>query len=157
MVFSKLDRAFCNDQFLDLWTQVNCLPLHRLCSDHHPLLLDCVATLSHPSRPFRFMEMWTRHDSFLSFVKESWSDQIHGHPSFILCHKLKLLRGRLKKWNWEVFGDLNHKILDTSLKVEEVQKELSEFGVSEASLSQEMSLSSDLSNFLLQKEIMLKE
>ena len=40
VVFSKLDRAFCNDQYLDLWAQVNCLCLHRLCSDHHPLLLD---------------------------------------------------------------------------------------------------------------------
>ena len=61
----------------------------------------------------------------------------------------KLLRGRLKKWSWEVFGDLNHKILDTSQKVEEVQKELSEFGVSETLLNQEMSLSYDLSNLLL--------
>ena len=52
---------------------------------------------------------------------------------------------------------MNHKILDTSQKVEEVQKELSEFGVSEALLSQEISLSSDLSYLLLQKEVMLKE
>ena len=70
IVFSKLDRAFCNDEFLDSWAQVSSLCLHQTCSDHHPLLLDCVAYSHRPSWPFRFMAMWTHHDSFLDLVKE---------------------------------------------------------------------------------------
>lgn len=31
---------------------------------------------------------------------------MHGAPSFVLANKLKLLKGDLKKWNVEVFGNV---------------------------------------------------
>ena len=71
----------------------------------------CVANSPCLSRPFRFMEMWTHHDTFLDLVKEVWCENVYGSTSFVLCHKLKLLKAKLKKRNWEVLGNLNSKIL----------------------------------------------
>ena len=96
IVFSKLDRAFCNEDFLYSWAQVSSLCLHRTCSDHHRLLLDCASNSRQPSWPFRFLEMWTHHDSFMDLVKEVWGESSSGSASFVLCHNLKLLRACLK-------------------------------------------------------------
>lgn len=54
--------------------------------------------------------MWIDHNDFLPLVKEVWAENIQGHPSYILFEKLKKLRGRLKTWNWDVFGDVSKKI-----------------------------------------------
>ena len=48
--------------------------------------------------------MWIHHDTFMDLVKDVWGVSIAGSTSFVLCHKLKLLRAKLKKLNWEVFG-----------------------------------------------------
>ena len=78
------------------------------------------------------MEMWTHHDSFMDLVKEVWGESISGFASFVLCHKLKLLRVCLKKWNWKVFRNLNNKILVATQQVSEVQNRLSNHGLSDA-------------------------
>ena len=78
------------------------------------------------------MEMWTHHDSFFYLVKEVKGESISRSASFLLCHKLKLLRARLKKWNWEVSGNLNNKILLPTQQVSEVQNRLFDHGLSSA-------------------------
>ena len=40
-------------------------------------------------------------------VRSWWeSYHLHGAPSFVLANKLKLLKHDLKKWNVEVFGNV---------------------------------------------------
>ena len=70
IVLFRLDRAFCIEVFLDSWSQVSSLCLHRISSDHHPLLLHCIANSPRPSKSFRFMEMWIHHDTFMDLVKD---------------------------------------------------------------------------------------
>lgn len=54
--------------------------------------------------------MWVDHPSFMELVEELWSMEISRNPQFVLHKKLKTLRGRLKSWNKEVFGDLKASI-----------------------------------------------
>ncbi|PON63256.1 LOW QUALITY PROTEIN: Endonuclease/exonuclease/phosphatase [Trema orientale] len=46
IVMSRLDRAFCNTEFLEQWQQVSSICLPRTHLDHHPLLLSSSKTLS---------------------------------------------------------------------------------------------------------------
>lgn len=83
--------------------------LTRIGSDHAPLLLRLDETPPYKSR-FIFQRMWSEHPDFLRVVKEAWVMQVAGSPSQRLPSKLKILKFKLKNWNWEVFGDIRHKL-----------------------------------------------
>ena len=88
--------------------------------------------------------MWIHHDTFMDLVKDVWGVSIAGSTSFVLCHKLKLLRTKLRKWNQEVFWDLNSKIQAASQCVLDIQNQLSLFGLSDDLLNQEIVAASNL-------------
>jgi hypothetical protein len=80
--------------------------LPRLYSNHFPILLDC-GDISRGSRPFKFENMWLKADGFVGLVKQWWdSYSFQGTPSYVLACKLKALKQDLKKWNEEVFGNV---------------------------------------------------
>ena len=112
--------------------------------------------MTKPNRPFRFREMWVHHDSFIPLVKEVWSTNISGPPSFVLCQKLKNLRSRLKVWNWQVFGNLNLKIQAATDRVTRIQQSFDD-GVTTDLLNEEMDASSELDSLLFQREVLLRE
>ena len=51
--------------------------------------------------------MWLKDEGFVERVRSWWdSYNILGAPSFVLANKLKFLKNDLKKWNVEVFGNV---------------------------------------------------
>jgi len=51
--------------------------------------------------------MWLMADGFVGLVKHWWdSCSFQGTPSYVLACKLKALKQDLKKWNEEVFGNV---------------------------------------------------
>jgi len=80
--------------------------LHRLCSDHFPVLLDC-GGIQWGSRPFKFENMWLKAKGFVDRVQLWWSSYcFQGSPSFIFAQKLKALKNDLKRWNEKEFGNV---------------------------------------------------
>lgn len=69
------------------------------------------------SSPFRFQNMWCKHDSFLSFVKGVWGQPSHGSGLVKLAAKIERTKLELRNWNEMVFGrvDLNIKRLEDRL------------------------------------------
>ncbi|XP_028102574.1 uncharacterized protein LOC114301812 [Camellia sinensis] len=66
-------------------------------------------------KPFRFLNAWTLHPYFKSFVDKIWKETlVDGWAGFQCLRKLKSLRIALKQWNQEVFGnvDYNLKLLE---------------------------------------------
>ncbi len=52
--------------------------------------------------------MWLKAKGFAERVQSWWeSYQVDYTPSFVFAHKLKVLKGDLKKWNDTEFGHLN--------------------------------------------------
>jgi hypothetical protein len=107
--------------------------LPRLCSDHFPILLDC-GDFHRGSRPFKFENMWLKFEGFVDRVKQWWDSYLfQGSPSFILASKLKALKVDLKRWNEEVFGNVERKkkILLEELHVFDIIEEERALGVEE--------------------------
>ena len=109
-----------------------------------------------PNHPFYFREIWVHHDSFIPLLKEVWSNNISGSPSFVLCQTLKNLRSRLKVWNWQVFRNLNLKIQAGTNRVAKIQQSFDD-GVTMDLLNEEMEASSKLDSLMFQREILLRE
>ncbi|KAL7161405.1 hypothetical protein ACSBR2_041963 [Camellia fascicularis] len=69
-------------------------------------------------KPFKFINAWLLHPNFLHEVRKVWdSTRVHGWASYIIMEKLRALKVALKRWNVEVFGDV-----DSNLK--EAESEL---------------------------------
>jgi hypothetical protein len=59
-------------------------------------------------KPFRFEKLWPRHPEFMQKVKEWWGEtqEVYGKKMYQFHQRLKHIKMRLKKWNQEVFGNI---------------------------------------------------
>ncbi|XP_035540286.1 uncharacterized protein LOC118344249 [Juglans regia] len=103
--WARLDRILMNNSCATNYPSACMEYLSRSSSDHAPMVmwLDKPSTRYDPS-PFKFQEMWTRHEDFLNCVKTVWKEEAMGNGLWKLACKLKELRVALKKWNVNVFG-----------------------------------------------------
>lgn len=81
---------------------VNNMPIQD--SDHSPILLDTVLEKDRLKFPFRFMEAWVRDPSCREVIRESWSLNVQGPPSFRLMQRIHCTRRALRWWNKTYFG-----------------------------------------------------
>lgn len=116
---SRIDRILVNNTWINKWPNSTQTGLRRTVSDHYPILLEIKARDWGP-KPFRYLNLWSTHPDFKEFVSRKWdSYNIDGWGSFIMKEKLKLLKEDLKKWNVEVFGNLENNI---EIQRQEIQK-----------------------------------
>ncbi|XP_028091888.1 uncharacterized protein LOC114292180 [Camellia sinensis] len=107
--WSRLDRFLLSPEWLQkfnfkLWG------LPRRLSDHCPILL-LEDKKDWGPKPFRFLNAWTLHPLFKSFVEKIWKETpVDSWAGFQCLRKLKSLRIALKQWNQEVFGNVDYKL-----------------------------------------------
>ncbi|MCH85435.1 cytochrome P450, partial [Trifolium medium] len=107
---SRLDRFPMSDGWWDLWGEPSQWALPRDVSDHCPIILRYSSQLWGP-KPFRFNNFWLDHRGLRDFVTRVWCrPSTHGWMAYRLKEKLKALKGDLKIWNHEVFGNLDYSI-----------------------------------------------
>ncbi|XP_026435084.1 uncharacterized protein LOC113332787 [Papaver somniferum] len=79
-------------------------------SDHSPLF-GTNATIPKPANvPFRALKVWMSHEDFKKVIEEAWKTEMRCNSGFIFLTKLKHIKVILKKWNCDVFGDVNQKL-----------------------------------------------
>lgn len=88
--------------------------------DHAPVYVQLSPEMrGNPSRrPFRFEAAWLSHDSFKEMLTTSWQKDLTTPEA------LKALRVKLKKWNNEVFGDVQKRKDSLAKEIKEVQDSL---------------------------------
>lgn len=78
----------------------------RIISDHWLVILTNDRLKWGPC-PFRFENMWLDHPSFKANLLVWWNERVQGRwEGYRFMEKLKSLKGKLKGWNREVFGDM---------------------------------------------------
>ncbi|XP_026450801.1 uncharacterized protein LOC113350913 [Papaver somniferum] len=116
-ILCNLDRVVYNDKWMEIYPNWEYKVGTRGASDHSPL---CGAHNSIPkpqNAPFRALKVGLTHKYFLKIVSDEWNKEISGTPIFIFMHKFKNLKTILKKWNWDVFGDVNAKLIQADKDV----------------------------------------
>ncbi|KAK9283569.1 hypothetical protein L1049_011817 [Liquidambar formosana] len=76
---------------------------------------------------------------------------------FIMSQKLKVLRKSLRKWNWEVFGDINLCVEHEKRNLEAIQLVISNLEPSNALFATEDLMKWSLAHALKVQEIFWKE
>lgn len=116
-----LDRAICNDAWIDHWNTTTCCTLPRSKSDHHPLLFSVSREVNSYPSSFKFLNMWASHPDCSRPISETWKKPVVGCPMFVLTQKLKTLKAELKTWNKTVFGNVHNKVDSAMLTIEQIQ------------------------------------
>jgi hypothetical protein len=104
-----LDRAFCNDDWDELFQAAKLLPRASSMSDHCPLLLVQDITTRVPPR-FRFESFWPLLEGYSTVVEQSWNTPCRlTNPFAVLDFKLRRLAKDLKSWAKNYVGESENK------------------------------------------------
>lgn len=146
-LYKKLDRCLCSVQWLDFLL----MPCHvgsRICSDHHPILIDTKPDRRFSRcRPFRFEVAWLTHEKFKEFLGSNWVNTVEAPRA------LRKLQGDLVQWNRTVFGKIEHRKKDLNKEIYEVQRRMEVEGNGELA-EVERRLQDKLLETLRQEEIL---
>ncbi|XP_058782911.1 uncharacterized protein LOC131657540 [Vicia villosa] len=116
-VMSIIDRFLLSSGFVALLSTVSQEIGAKDVSDHSPIWINC-NSLNWDLKPFRTLNGWLDHPSFVEFVDKEWKNlKFTGTASFVLKEKLKHLKSSLRRWNEEVFGWVDLKLEDVVKKI----------------------------------------
>src|SRR3954470_11047993 len=100
---SRLDRFLLSETFVEDWKVDGQHIGERDVSDHAPIWLKDNRKDWGP-KPFKFNNMWFKHEEFDIFVKEEWKKLVvRGRGDYCLVEKLKTLKNRIAWWNKSVY------------------------------------------------------
>ncbi|XP_020596254.1 uncharacterized protein LOC110036200 [Phalaenopsis equestris] len=110
-IWERLDRVLVNDSWYNHFLLTFVTHLSLAGSDHRPTLISITSSDNTSSPPpFRYLNMWSSHSSYNSYIVNLWNDISHTDP-FI---KLSLLQiktaNALRKWSWGAFGNALTKV-----------------------------------------------
>ena len=111
----RLDRATCNDEFLNLFPKTAVEHILTQESDHEALIIRVAATPDASRRKkaggFRYEEARTRHDDYEQMFVRVWeqTNQQQG-ASASMGTKLRAISKAMQTWSREVFGSLRRQI-----------------------------------------------
>ncbi|XP_058784169.1 uncharacterized protein LOC131658938 [Vicia villosa] len=107
---SRLDRFLLSESFIEEWKVDGQHIGERDVSDHASIWLKDNRKDWGP-KPFKFNNMWFKHEDFDLFVEEEWKRiNFKGRGDFCLNEKLKTLKNRISWWNKNVYGWIDLKI-----------------------------------------------
>ncbi|XP_020255421.1 uncharacterized protein LOC109832477 [Asparagus officinalis] len=123
-VWSRLDMALVNDAWIHLYTSSQVEFLLPRFSDHFPALVYFYDECPGGKKPFKFFNMWTKHDSFLLVVTTIWQTKIDEYKMYSVCMKLKQLRGALKDINKKHYYNISEQVQRAKFALDEAQGNL---------------------------------
>lgn len=90
----------------DVFVEAKILP--ALGSNHWPIRLEIDIKKNSCKKPFRFEAFWLRIPQFISRIEEWWTQSTLKGKGKMHTFQLKLkeLKGKIKKWNKEEFGNI---------------------------------------------------
>ncbi|XP_070008168.1 uncharacterized protein LOC142165152 [Nicotiana tabacum] len=74
------------------------------------MLLKCDIETPPIKKSFRFLNFWTKNETFKEVVKENWNTDFSANPFCIFNYKLKKLKQELSTWSRATYGDIFQKI-----------------------------------------------
>lgn len=119
-VAKRLDRVLCCAQARLKWQEAKVSHLPFLASDHAPLYLQFTPEVKGNAyrRPFRFEAAWLQHSEFQELIAASWNRDIDTREA------LTRLGVTLRKWNKEVFGNVQRRKEELVMEIKEIQEKI---------------------------------
>ncbi|XP_074271262.1 uncharacterized protein LOC141595191 [Silene latifolia] len=108
-VWTKLDRAMANVQWLTHFPATSAHFLEPGVSDHSPVVVTIFEDPCRKSR-FSFLNCWLDHSDYDNIVHEAWNVPVYGSSTYKLFAKLKNVRKSLRLLHKEHFTSISIKV-----------------------------------------------
>ncbi|XP_074305687.1 uncharacterized protein LOC141640907 [Silene latifolia] len=122
-VWSKLDRALVNQQWISSFPTSNALFMESGLSDHSPVVVQVQEDIK-TQKWFSFLNSWIQHTNYDTIVRAFWSSHVAGNPMFRLFTKLKKVKHALTCFHRGNFSDLTSRVKAAKLQLKDCQKKL---------------------------------
>ncbi|XP_060183464.1 uncharacterized protein LOC132613460 [Lycium barbarum] len=125
-IFKRLDICLGNQFLQTVYPNIDIQYLVRSGSDHAPMLISYAGNSEPIRKPFKFLNFWVKHHTFLDIVRENWDADFMANPFSLFHFKLKKVKAALVIWSKNTFGNIFQQIesLEDIIKAQEVQFEL---------------------------------
>lgn len=154
---SRLDRFLVSEGWVNLCSLSAQWIGNRNVSDHCPILLKG-ESLNWGPKSVRFNNCWLQHSSFFDFVEKAWKEiSVEGWKIFVLQGKLRILKGNLKTWNSEVFGNLDTKLEKLVHELNASDAAACDRSLSDEELRHRKEITNDLYHVHMQKNNLLHQ
>lgn len=110
LVKVRLDKRVANTQWRRLYPKTiieNQIPIG---SNYAPIILTLEPKDKFLPRPFRFEWIWTQDERCKEEIENEWNKPFNGTKWNKIKRNLKTLPKALRKWNKEIFGNINEQI-----------------------------------------------
>ncbi|XP_026410361.1 uncharacterized protein LOC113305555 [Papaver somniferum] len=121
-VEERLDRAFCNDEWIAFFPQSNLYQLVARGSDHNPIILKTSPNWKDGAYPFKYFGGWMEHPDCKRIIMEAWNSNQFGSASYSLAKNMSTVKNVLKRWNKTVFGNIKHRIYELKKNIEKLSQ-----------------------------------
>ena len=98
-IYERLDKAFCNSEWMDNFPDAEVWNLPILLSDHSPLILQLrKQSIGKRKRPYR-LDAWSlHHPEVCEITKKDWEGIHEGSPAFVLQRKIQSSLRSIRGW-----------------------------------------------------------
>nr|KYP74932.1 Transposon TX1 uncharacterized [Cajanus cajan] len=136
-MMSRLDRVLVSESWSAQWGVGYVEVIPRDVSDHCPLILNH-KVLNWGPKPFRFNNYWLSHSGIEGVVGSAWEKQVQGTwVAQRLRGKLLNVKNALKKWNVNVFGNVDTKIKSLTKELKEMDAKNEDYFLAESKRSRQ--------------------
>ena len=151
----RLDRAFANSFFADLFCDIRVWHCQTTKSDHCCLMIECATSngKGRGARIFRYENMWRRHPEYKEFVDHVWGDGDNIQNLGQLKASLNWVQGELQDWDRSVFGHVKKNLAELRKALEQERGRLLRSGPSRI----ERRLMAQISELLAREEELEKQ
>ncbi|GJV15630.1 putative RNA-directed DNA polymerase [Tanacetum coccineum] len=96
-ILKKLDRIMANLEFASVFVGAHAIFKPYRNSDHSPAVLCLPTAAKNTPKPFKFFNVLTKHERFLSIVQEYWNQTVSGFHMYGVVQKLKCMKKPFRK------------------------------------------------------------
>lgn len=109
LIRERLDKGTANNLWRRIYPDVRVKNQIPIGSNHAPIILTLKPKDKFLPRPFRFEWMWTQDERCKEEIDNKWNRPFNGTNSNKIKRNIKSLPNDLRKWNREIFGNINSK------------------------------------------------
>ncbi|KAF4392032.1 hypothetical protein F8388_004361 [Cannabis sativa] len=121
-IHKQLDRVVVDANWCTEYLKARVVKFPIVGSDHALICLQVMGEVNKLKYLFRFLKVWTSQPDCGKIIKNSRMKSINGSSAAKLLGKLKGIKYDLKKWNQEVFGFSDRRLMELPRKLIGIQE-----------------------------------